>query len=200
MANPRAGTEVAAANGALKHCLQPPIARFDEANSRAKACFNFFADARDALLREHDWNFARKWVRPAALTTTSLGPLSLRYAMPGDCLAVRTVRDLDPDAWSIEASDGEAVPVLVTGAAAPVVAYTARIETVALWDALFLDVFELRLGAAIAPLLAKNAGLADDLAAKAEARLAVSKLADGREKAPSRIGRETSWIAARRVW
>jgi hypothetical protein len=202
----RATTEVQAANGALAHCKHPPIASLTEKRAAATACRTRFADTRDALLREYPFNFSTGWVTPAMHLVPSRGPLKNRFPLPEDCLGVRFVQDLATDEWAVEASTNDpAEPpllagMLVTNTAAPLICYSRRIENVTLWDALFLQVFELMLGARIAPLITRNTSLAESLEARALAMLRPTKRADAQEKARTEIPRDTSWLAARRGW
>lgn len=202
----RATTEVQAANGALAHCKHPPIASLTEKRAAARYCRTRFADVRDALLREYPWNFSTAWVTPSMHPVPARGPLKNRYPLPDDCLGVRFVEGLETDEWAVEAStlDPAEPPLLagmlVTNANAPNICYGKRIETVALWDALFLEVFQLKLGAAIAPLLKRSTALAEALDARASAKLRPAKRTDAQEKARTEIPRDTSWLAARRGW
>ena len=56
-------------NKALRLINVDPINSIDESNEQARCCKLFYVPARDALLREHSWNFARSY---AALPTTVL--------------------------------------------------------------------------------------------------------------------------------
>lgn len=202
----RAATEVQAANGALRHIGEPALASLDEPRAAARACKPAFPDVRDALLREADWNFATAWAVPACLPGPAIGPLKKRYAMPADCVGVRYIDGLTEDDWAVEDAallPGQPAPeaiIVVTNATAPRICYTRRIENVALWDALFLDVFQLRLGAAIAPGIGRSRAIAVELEARATARLKPAKRRDAREKARTAVTRETSWISARRSY
>ncbi len=200
----RAATETEAANGALAHCSQPPIASIMERRAAAIACRTRFADARDAVLREYPWNFAKAHVVPALETTAGLGRFKKRYALPDDCVRVREIEGLGKDEWEIEASsvnpgeDAQVAQILATNAVAPLVEYTRRVENPGLWDALFLQAFQLMLGARIAPLVARNQGLAETLEARALALLKPAKRVDAQEQARREVTRDTSWIRARR--
>ncbi|MBS7703176.1 hypothetical protein [Chelatococcus asaccharovorans] len=200
----RAATETEAASGALAHVSHPPIVDINAAVAAAIACRTRFGDVRDAVLREYPWNFAGAWMRPAREPAPALGPLKNRFALPPDCVAVRAVDGLKEDEWAVEGAavnPGEMpvfAMVLVTNAPAPLVHYTRIVENPALWDALFLSVFQLRLGAAIAPFLAKDRALANDLTVRADLLIAKAKRADAKERARTEIPRTTSWLRARR--
>lgn len=199
----RSTSETQAANGALAHVGQPPIASLEQGTAASRVCLQRFADVRDALLRERDWNFAEAWVVPASSPIPGGGRFKKRYPLPEDCLFVRKVDQLGQDGWAIEASsinpgdDASQVMTLVCGIDGPRICYSRRVENPALWDALFLEVFQLRLAAAIAPLLAKSAALAERLAARADAKLVSASRRDAREKAATSIPRDTSWLRAR---
>lgn len=199
MAQARAGTEIEAANGALDHLGQPPIGDFADGNTRARVMQRAFGSVRDRLLREHYWNFAKAWLKPAAGTAPTHGTFTKRYPLPESTIAVRFVETLTTDEWSVEkAPDGE-VKALLTDATAPVVCITERITNPLLWDALFLDAFQLRLAARGAGPILKSRAEAERLDQRASDIVKEARLFDGKEDAPSAITRETSWVTARRI-
>lgn len=199
MPQARAATEVEAANLALSRVRQPPIGAFAENNTRARQVRLHFGGVRDSLLAEHDWKFATDWIVPAAGTAPDTGPWANRYPLPENVVAVRLVQDLGADSWTIEAAPSGELKALVTNTDAPLVKVTVRIASPALWEPLFLDVFELRLAAKIAPVILKSNTLAANLNAEADAKIALAKRVDAKESAPSQITRCTSWTQVRRV-
>lgn len=206
----RAGTDTQAANLALAHLGQPAMADILQPGVRARAMRRFFAAARDASLREKWWSFAKSWVRPSADTTASLGPLTTRYALPADCLRVRYLDDgaggvFDDESgrWDIE---GGAIDIagatvegsfLVTDADAPLVAYTRRVETVSLWDPVFLMGFSYRLAGMAAPLLRQSAR-AGALEAKALEVFDTASAIDSKETSVGQTRPTPSFLTARR--
>lgn len=201
----RAQTETEAASLACFNAGQPPLTSLDTDTSvRARACRRYFPAARDSVLREKWWSFAKGWVVPAPIAGESLGPLKKRYVMPEDCLRVRYIQDLDDDAWDLENAtvDMAGVPtsqtVLVTNVTAPVVAYTKRITEVRLWDPVFLDGFAEDLAARIALKVGRSQSFADKMASRAAATIATASAIDGREQSRQTITRTPSWVAARR--
>jgi hypothetical protein len=199
----RAADEKDAANGALAHLKESAIASLSEDRPAARHITRFFGGVRDALLREHDWNFARRRVVPALDPTAPPGSFLKLYPLPGDCLRVLSVDDLDEDSWSVEtradpSDSAQLVPCLSTEADAPVVRYTACIGQVRQWDPLFLEVFELRLAAKIATLLGSDDATAEALEARAERRLGRTRRIDAREASRSEITRSPSFVTVRR--
>lgn len=198
------GTEEYAANLAMGHLGQREIATLSDNNTRARAVRQFFAIARDATLRLKWWNFATAWVTPAADAVAGNGVLTVRYLLPADCIRVRFVEGALEDSWAIEnarvAIGGVEVEagILVTDIAAPNVCYTRRVESVRLWDVLFLEQFGYELAACCARKLGRSAAYANTLRATAAEKLRIAGGVDSKEKAREPARPETGWAAARR--
>jgi hypothetical protein len=198
----RGGSEVSAANAALAHLKEGPLASLDENRPAARFAKAHFADIRDALLRSHPWNFALGFATPARDPAASAGAFSKVYPLPATCVRVLSVDGLDEDSWTFETREGldddtaPMVPVLCTEADAPRVRFVRLVGEVGLWDALFLEVFALRLAARLAPLLGQ-ADAADDLDARAERKLGTAKRINNREAARSEVTRSPSWVTSR---
>lgn len=200
----RSTTEVEAANGALGLIGVAPIASLEQEGSAALAVRGAFADVRDALLRLYDWNFAGGRVSPSREPVNDAGPLPHRFRLPEDCLMVRGVDGASADDWALENAspspnvDIGIITMLVTRIEAPVIHYTRRVENIALWDALFLEQFQMRLGARLAPLLTGDNTRAVQLGNQAELALRAAKRRDGREKARATLPEESAYLTARR--
>lgn len=191
----RDGSETGAANGALAHLGEPPVPDLDARKAAARACRERFAPVRDALLAEHDWNFAEAWDTPAADPAAPRFPFAYGYPLKGEVLVVREVEGLSTNAWAVTDGD-DGVKVLVTDQTAPRVRYT-RVVGPDRWDPLFLEVFELRLAVAVAPKIGRSETAARAKLADAERRLLVAKRIDAQERAPREVSRDTSWLRAR---
>lgn len=198
----RARTEADIASIALDHIGEAPISSLDDGSARAMTCRLHFGQVRDDLLREHWWNFAKAWVRPARDPVQSQGPLKNRFALPSDCVAVRSVNALGDGEWDTESSyqqgsaDAE-VQMLVCNSEAPLVCYTRRVTNVSLWDAEFCTAFALKLSAKVAAPLARSPSLGGALDDRGSERVSVAQKRNAREKAGSQISRDTSWIRSR---
>lgn len=199
----RASTEAQAATGALKHCLQPPIASLDDNSIRARACKRSFGAARDLLLSRRDANFASRWISPAASVTAATGRFAYQFPLPADCIRVREVEDHDEDDWDVTVEkivDGAGatveVKVLHTDATNPKLRYTRRVEDVAQWDAEFLVAFEYLL-ASFMPELTHDPALDEKNLGNAEGYFDIQSKSDAREGARKQRSRTTSWISSR---
>lgn len=134
----------------------------DDTSANGKNLRTLWNQARDAMLEEKLWKFAkRRWTLPAATTGPLHGP-KYRYVRPGDCVK----------AWRLEESKhGHPPPpfdreedAIATDIAPPLyIIGTARIENTAAWDAMFADAFAYRLAAELADTKTGSAGRAKGL-------------------------------------
>ena len=203
MAFDRARDETGAANGALSHLGEGRLSSLNENRPAAGYIRDHFGSVRDALLREYDWNFASRWETLAADPTLPEGTFTKSYPLPAAYLRALEIKGATEDDWSVEAvtvtASGaeEDVNILSTDFIAPRLRFTRQITNVYAWDALFLEIFQLRLAAKIAPLLMR--ANAADLEAQAAAKMPTGKRADAREKARSRVPAAGSYLTARRA-
>lgn len=217
MAAAGASTEVDVANLALSNLGEPPIGALTDNVSRARVMNALFGIARDATQRSYDWNFGTAWIKPAALTVKSIGPLQNRFPLPDDCLRVRFVSDalatspgddieqLPNESWDVEASTvnpgdvASANMVMVTNVTAPLVCYSRRIVLPQLWDDEYVVAFADQLAAMAAPQILKDPTAASNMKKAAEESLTDISLDNSRESAPRHVSRSTSWVESRRV-
>lgn len=200
MTAPRALTETDMANGALGHIGEPAISSLDDAKRKAaRECKRAFATVRECLLRATPWQFAKAAVRPASIGAAPNGRYFYRYAMPDDCVTVRSIEGAADDAWEVESSgdDADIRTFVDTSVASALIVYTRRVVNPAQWDELFVTVFQLRLAAKINPSVGRDKGKTNDLLAQAERELTKAMQRDAQERSAQFITRDTSWIDAR---
>lgn len=199
------GTETEAANLALAHLRQPPIADLADDNPRANAVRAVFAAARDAALRLKWWNFATGYATPAMSLTVGGGDLKKLYVLPADCIEVRSVDGAIADEWEVMAAKADPagadvdVPVLATSLTAPRICYTRRIEAVRLWSPDFLEAFSFKCAAYAGPQLGASSAKVEKLLAFAEEFADDAGARDAREKARGEVRRDVSFVTARRT-
>lgn len=198
----RAEDELGAANGALAHLGEGRLSSISENRPAALYVRDHFANVRDALLRRHDWNFASRWETLSQDPTLPEGTFTKSYPLPADCIRVIELKGALEDDWSVEAVTVEVngamedVNILSTDFIAPRIRFTRQVTSIGAWDALFLEIFELKLAAKIAPLLNRANG--PDLDAQGEAKMPAGRKADSREKARSRVPATGSYLDVRR--
>ena len=71
----------------------------DESTTVARTCRRFWDQARDAVLSDHPWQFARRVVTAVAYTPVPTG-WSYAYLLPSDLLSVRGLNPAWVDAWT----------------------------------------------------------------------------------------------------
>jgi hypothetical protein len=199
----RATSEIEAANLALGHIKVPATTGFDVV-PRGTVCKQYFASVRDQLLAETWWNFAtgdERLSRIVPSRSTDDTSYPHRFRLPEDCIAVRFVEGEDLESWQIEApraGEADGVNYLASKSEGPLrVTFTRRVSNVALWSPGFLEIFTLRLGAAINPQLGKDNSITAHLTGDAARLLEPHKKRNAREKAKSKVKPTSSWLASR---
>jgi len=209
----RPQTEAEMASLALGHLGMSGIADLNDNNIRARACKQFYATARDTLLREKWWSFAAAWIQPGKDPQQGLGPLKARYVMPENCLRIRYLADdmgslfyEEDGRWTTEAmevKDGDAPKegvVLLTDLGAPLVSYTRRVDEVRQWDPSFITAFGYELASLVGRRLGRSRTLGDDLHARAVDAIGTAATIDSKSKARKTITRTPTVILARTGW
>jgi len=113
---------------------------------------DFYNLSRDAALREHDWQFARRR-KPAALLPDVYDGWDLAYAYPADCLAVREIFNPAKRVtgklieFEIGLGNDSNTVVIMTNQPEARLIYTAKVVNSVVFDALFVDALAWRLAA-----------------------------------------------------
>lgn len=129
----------------------------DDGSATARACKNFYEPIRDALLRAHPWNFARRRASLSRLATTPAFGYAYEYQLPTDCLRVLEFNEEDvvgvdrPDAYEIEGRK------LLTDAGQANIVYIARISDTNQFDSLFVTALSLQMAAELAMPITQSA-------------------------------------------
>jgi hypothetical protein len=179
---------VAVCNMALSRLgTRARIADPREDSVEAQHCAIWFDPARDAALRAHDWNFARRYLRLAARAdVTPPTGWALAYSYPGDCLRLRGIlpEQAPPSAFQVASAldgAGNAVRVILANVAAAEAWYTARIVDAELWDAGFVRAMAAMLAAHVALPITQKESIAQAMALRAQLELAQAMADDANE-------------------
>ncbi|MCR9239691.1 MAG: hypothetical protein NXI17_23720 [Alphaproteobacteria bacterium] len=147
---PSSLAEIDVWNLALDMLHEAPVSAVDEDTSVRLWFTRNFAQTRDSELRKFPWNFALERASIAASVDTPAWHWSYKYELPGDCLRMMPLRQAG-------ALNGTLIPyelegdAILTNATAPLkLRYIKRVETVGLWDALFVDVLAAKLASKMA--------------------------------------------------
>ncbi|HSW00023.1 MAG TPA: hypothetical protein VLI39_07615 [Sedimentisphaerales bacterium] len=190
-------------NLALSHLGAYAIQALSDAVKEAKECNRLYPFARDASLRDFDWNFAsaRKVLAESAETVTGWAYV---YAYPSDCIAARQIIDVTDGSVYAEWEEGGNVSVRVSGPQgklpfdvvlnstksgrlictnieAAELRYTAQVTDPNLFDALFTDALSWRLASELAQPLRGDLRLAQSLFQMYLAKLARARSENANE-------------------
>jgi len=160
-----------------------------------------YTDVRDALLREHPWSFARKFVSPAALTGTPPASWSYMFAYPTDCVRViKVVNPLGDAAPPIRFTVGintSDVSVILCNESEPTFECTKRVTDPQRFDPEFVTAFSYRLAEAMAIPLTGDRGLLADMRGLANAAVSRATSTSANEGFEEPSPAEATWITAR---
>lgn len=185
-------------NMALANLGAALINQLTEGSPEARYCRLNFDHARDAVLRDHPWNFAARRESLALLSTTPRG-FAYAYQYPTDCVRAlsiwKSIPTADPIPFEVQAKSGGGKQIN-TDEADAVLEYTARVTEEGQYDDSFVDALAWRLAAAIAMPLTKSLPIMQAMMTVYENRMAQAAAMDGQEgrKDPEYT---SSWIQAR---
>ena len=159
-------SEVQIAKLALQHIGDRwDISDLTEATPEAEQVNLVFDDTRDALLRQHPWNFAKKYASPATLSGTVPGNWTYMYTYPTDAVRVNGIIDPLETGTPIKfevARNASDVKVILTDQEAAEFFYTARIIDTVQFDPEFTMALSYALAARLAmPLTGERAIMGD---------------------------------------
>lgn len=204
-------SETDIANLALSRLGHTSITSLAQGNKAATACQLHYPICRDAVLRAHPWNFAIKRETLAQDSTTPNHEFTYRHTLPTDCLKVlRTNWEADGISSTavygfpgMNGYNAEMAPYRIEGRfllaneSVVKIAYIARIEDAAQFDALFVDLLAQRLAAEIAPAITDTQSVAKSMWDIYTMKLAEARTTDAQEGTPIDIVDVSPWIQAR---
>jgi hypothetical protein len=167
------------------------ITDINETSNQAAVCRLFFDPTRDAMLRAHQWNFARALSDLSALSTDPVFGWDYQFPLPSDF--IRLVEFNGLDAWTTEddfqiANGPSGGLVLLTDEDEASIVYIKRVTDANLFDPLFVEAFTLKLAARICTKLTKDDAIKDRLTKEAKEALGRARQTDANESRPRRIG------------
>ena len=177
-------SEVALCNLALSHLGQGGISSLDENSTEAELCKLTYPVARDAVLRDHPWNFAMRR-EPLALLADDRPPeWRFVYQYPADCLAARYILPecgIGKPAFEAALGGNGMRRVILTDEPGAWLAYTARVKDTTLFDSLFVQATAARLAADLAQPITGEAAKHQGLLRLYEGLLDMARQADANE-------------------
>lgn len=194
------------------------IMDINEKSNEAIICNKYLDSVRDICLSDFPWNFAMRYHLLQLQAAPPVTQFLNRYAYPNDCVVARFLSPQNtattpPPGYNYapgiiemlcdkipfevvedEANGGLAIETDLQNA---VLAYTARITTVALWSAKFIDAFTWLLTTKIAPALSSDGASYVKAAGDAYAMAILSAGASNLNESGQSGPRESEFLTAR---
>lgn len=191
-------------NLALSRIGHSFISTLSEGTKPAQLCTLFYPISRDAMLRDHTWNFAVKRSTLAVSADEPNHEWDYKFALPTDCLKVIRC-DLDDlggeivPAYPYSSTDAYAIEgrYLLANSDDVSIEYVAQITDPTQFDSLFVDCLAQRLAAELAMPLADNASLAKSMWDIYTLKIREARSTDAQEGTPREVVDATGWLAAR---
>lgn len=166
-------------NIALGMIGQNEIASLDDEGDTEIKCRRLYDPTRRACLRDHKWNFAKRWKALARVATTiSLGSWAYAYRVPPSSVRVLELNGSDCARWELAGDEGGAL--LVTDETAAVIGFIDDVSADK-WDALFVNAFATYLASKLASAIAHDGDMALKLYKLYQAEYDDALAVDGQE-------------------
>lgn len=165
------------------------INALDENSRAARAVNGCFETMRDAVLRDHPWNFAKTRVQLAASTETVVWGGWTAFPRPSDFIRFSEIED-DPD-WQVE---GDFILAKQPG---PLnLAYIRRVTETGRFDPLFTEALACRIAMQVAARITGSASNQDRAERMYMQALASARRVDGQDNPPD-AWPDDPWFIAR---
>lgn len=189
-------TETDICNLALDLLKEAPIASMTENRPMARWFSRNYANARDGLLRQHDWNFARARASLAADSGAPAFGWDWAYTQPADCLRIIPLTiNGDPEGTPIP-HEVEAGKILTDKEAPLLVRYIKRETNCDLFAPEFIDALAARMAMRMAHYVTGKTGYQQIAANAYQEALKSAWLVNAIEGTAPRAA-DNEWIDAR---
>lgn len=164
-------------NSALARVGSERITSLSDDNPRARMLNEQYDKVRKSILRAHPWNFAKRRVELAAITTEPEFGWDYYFQLPDDCLRVLVIDDEEAP-WAVEgrylACDNSTVEIL----------YISDVSDTQQFDPHFDEALAAQIAANISYFLTQSVTLRQDLMREAKELLATARSFNGQEGSP----------------
>jgi|TARA_R110000824_G_scaffold15726_3_gene65956 hypothetical protein len=177
-------------NNALVKLGANAILSLTEDSEAARAANLIYEQIRDAVLRDHVWNFAKKRIELAKDSDTPAFEFSFQYTLPSDCLRVLQMEDLDM-IYKIESGK------LLTDESPAKILYVSRVEDVNLFDSMFVEALSARISAELAVTLAESNSLYQNMMEMYQRKILDARSMDAQESGGQDEIVADTWLSSR---
>lgn len=158
-----------------------PISALDEASEEARQCSVHYGQARDWLLQQYPYVFARKVQALAALTNDWSERWGYRYSKPNDCLKIIRIVPETDDPYNLAVPYGLRAQSIYADIDTATLEYTLRQEDPSKFPSQFVDALAWALAARLAFPLTRDRQLRADAAQMAQQMRLSAEAADGND-------------------
>jgi hypothetical protein len=177
-------------NNALVKLGANAILSLTEDSEAARAANLIYEQIRDAVLRDHVWNFAKKRIELAKDSDTPAFEFSFQYTLPSDCLRVLQMEELDM-IYKIESGK------LLTDESPAKILYVSRVEDVNLFDSMFVEALSARISAELAVTLAESNSLYQNMMEMYQRKILDARSMDAQESGGQDEIVADTWLSSR---
>jgi hypothetical protein len=182
-------------NAALSQLGEASITALTDNTRQARLAERTYDNIRQAMLRDHPWNFAMKRLSIAASSVAPVWEYAFAYPLPSDCLRLVEIDNPSKLIYKVElAASGT---IVATDLASPLkIKYTSDVEDANKMDAKFREALAGRLASEWAEVLTANSAKVTQSVNLYSLLLKGAKSVDGQEDIPE-IVTSDEWINAR---
>ena len=188
-------SEVAICNAALTKVSNNRITSLTEGSTAGNLCNEMYERIRDRLLRRHIWNFNKKRVKLAQLSTAPVFGWTYAYQLPSDWVRNIAVHADSSGLSPTHDYETEGRTILADHENLYLV-YGARITDPNDFDDMFREALAYALAVELAVPLAKSATLRDRMDAAFQAYVMEAQTIDGQDD-PPQYPPESGWADVR---
>lgn len=182
-------TAIGICSAALLQFGKAPINSFAEPGDTARLCANLYPIERDALLRENDWNFAKKRVLLAPTVDKPVFGFTAQFALPGDFLRLVSVGDWKVGMPNCGQFKVEGRTILASGTTLPLL-YIFRNDSEPTWDSRAVELMTARMLWKLAYPVTQSTTLRDTLREEYTAMARAARAIDAQENPSVSLGED----------
>ena len=189
-------TGVSICSAALLQLGKAPISDFNESGDSARLCSNLYPGERDSLLRENDWNCAKKRDVLAPLAAVPLFGFTAQFALPSDYLRLISIGDAYVGTAACLRFRVEGRKILASGTVLPI-EYVFRNDQEASWDSKLVELMTARMLWKLAYPITASTSLREELKTEYYAMAKAARAIDAQENPSDELSDDFTLISGR---
>lgn len=187
---------VSICSAALLQLGKAPISDFNQAGDLARLCANLYPMERDSLLRENDWNCAKKRTVLAPLADAPAFGWSAQFMLPNDFLRLISIGDVYIGMPNCQRFRVEGRNVLASGTVLPI-EYIFRNDNEATWDSKLIELMTARMLWKLAYPVTQSTSLRDELKTEYSQMARAARAIDSQENPSDALSEDFTLLNGR---